>query len=41
MTAVAFDATGAVMGETPVPPLEDDSSGVPGETPATSVVLNE
>lgn len=41
MTVVAFDATGKIIGETPVPPLEDDSYGVPGETRASSVVLNE
>jgi hypothetical protein len=41
MTVVAFEASGEVMGETPVPPLDTDSSGVPGETRATSVVLNE
>jgi hypothetical protein len=40
MSVVAFDSTGQVIGETPVPPLEDDY-GVPGETRATSVVMNE
>ncbi|HEY9376415.1 MAG TPA: hypothetical protein VIQ02_04900, partial [Jiangellaceae bacterium] len=41
MTVVAFDATGRVLGETPVPPIDDDGSSVPGETRATSVVMNE
>jgi hypothetical protein len=40
MTVVAFDAKGDVMAETPIPPV-DTEQGVPGETPATSVVLNE
>jgi hypothetical protein len=41
MSVVAFDATGEVIGETPIPPLQGDGNGVPGETRATSVVLNE
>jgi hypothetical protein len=40
MTVIAYDSTGAVIGETPVPPFESEY-GVPGETKATSVVLNE
>jgi hypothetical protein len=40
MTVVAYDSTGTVIGETPVPPLETED-GVPGETKASSVVLNE
>ncbi|MCY1142372.1 hypothetical protein OWR29_30615 [Actinoplanes sp. Pm04-4] len=35
---IAYGKNGAVLGETPVPPFESDSGGLPGDTPKTRVV---
>ncbi|MBF9130359.1 hypothetical protein I0C86_15540 [Plantactinospora sp. S1510] len=37
-TVTAYSADGSVLASTPVPPGEDDSSGLPGDTPGTRVV---
>jgi hypothetical protein len=35
---IAYGRHGSVLGETPVPPFESDSGGLPGDTPKTRVV---
>jgi hypothetical protein len=37
-TVTAYSADGSVLASTPVPPFEDDMSGLPGDTPGTRVV---
>jgi hypothetical protein len=37
-TVTAYAADGTVLGSTPVPPFESNSSGLPGDTPGTRIV---
>jgi hypothetical protein len=37
-TVTAYAADGSVLGNAPVPPFEDDSSRLPGDTPGTRIV---